>query len=83
MRNYFLFTLLTFSLFIIGCGSRSGPDLSPETSRKTVKNLPYWYLNTPVKEDFTYQATGAHREPLFCNVFLVEVYSQPNHIYPN
>ena len=59
MRNYFLFTLLTFSLFIIGCGSRSGPDLSPEASRKTVKNIPDWYLNTPVNDGYQYAAAEA------------------------
>ena len=59
MRNYFLFILLTISLFIIGCGSRSGPDLSPEASSKTVKNLPDWYKITPVKEGFKYQASEA------------------------
>ena len=59
MRNYFLFTLLTFSLLIIGCGSKSGPDLSPEASSKTVKNLPDWYKITPVKEGFKYQASEA------------------------
>ena len=59
MRNYFLFTLLTFSLFIIGCGSKSGPDLSPEASRKTVKNLPDWYMNTPVKDGYQYSAAEA------------------------
>jgi len=55
----FLFTLLTFSLFIIGCGSKSGPDLSPEASRKTVKNLPVWYMNTPVKDGYQYSAAEA------------------------
>jgi len=59
VRNYFLFILLTISLFIIGCGSRSGPDLSPEASSKTVKNLPDWYKITPVKEGFKYQASEA------------------------
>ena len=59
MRNYFLFILLTFSLFIIGCGSKSGPDLSPEASRKTVKNLPDWYMNTPVKDGYQYSAAEA------------------------
>ena len=59
MRFYFLFILLTISLFIIGCGSRSGPDLSPEASSKTVKNLPDWYKITPVKEGFKYQASEA------------------------
>ena len=59
MRNYFLFTLLTFSLFIIDCGSKSGPDLSPEASRKTVKNIPDWYLNTPVNDGYQYAAAEA------------------------
>ena len=59
MRNYFLFTLLTFSLLIIGCGSKSGPDLSPEASRETVKNLPDWYMNTPVKDGYQYSAAEA------------------------
>ena len=59
MKNYFLFTLLTFSLFIIGCGSKSGPDLSPEASRKTVKNLPDWYMNTPIKDGYQYSAAEA------------------------
>ena len=59
MRNYFLFTLLTFSLFIIGCGSKSGPDLSPEASRKTVKNLPDWYMKTPIKDGYQYSAAEA------------------------
>ena len=59
MRNFFLFTLLTFSLFIIGCGSKSGPDLSPEASRKTVKNLPDWYMNTPIKDGYQYSAAEA------------------------
>ena len=59
MRNYFLFTLLIFGLLIIGCGSKSGPDLSPEASRKTVKNLPDWYMNTPVKDGYQYLAAEA------------------------
>ena len=59
MRNYFLFTLLTLSLFIIGCGTRSGPDLSPEASSKTVKNLPDWYMNTPGKDGYQYSAAEA------------------------
>ena len=59
MRNYILFTLLIFGLLIIGCGSKSGPDLSPEASRKTVKNLPDWYMNTPVKDGYQYSAAEA------------------------
>ena len=59
MRNYLYFTLLIFGLLIIGCGSKSGPDLSPEASRKTVKNLPDWYMNTPVKDGYQYSAAEA------------------------
>ena len=59
MRNYLLLTLLIFGLSIIGCGSKTGPDLSPEASRKTVKNLPDWYMNTPVKDGYQYSAAEA------------------------
>ena len=56
--NYIIYITIC-SLLLTGCGSQSGPDLSPEASRKTVKNLPDWYLNTPVKEGFKYQAAEA------------------------
>ena len=59
MKNYLLFTLLTFGLLIIGCGSKGGPDLSPEASTKTVKNIPDWYLNTPVNDGYQYAAAEA------------------------
>ena len=59
MKNYLLFTLLTFGLLIIGCGSKGGPDLSPEASRKTIKTAPDWYLSPPSKEGFIGQATTA------------------------
>ena len=59
MKNVYITSITVFGLLFIGCGSRSGPDLSPEASRKTVKNLPDWYLNTPVKEGFKYQTAEA------------------------
>ena len=59
MKNYLLFTLLTSGLLIMGCGSKGGPDLSPEASTKTVKNLPDWYLNTPVNDGYQYAAAEA------------------------
>jgi len=59
MKNYFILSLLTFVLLIIGCGSKGGPDLSPEASIKTVKNLPDWYLNTPIKDGYQYAAAEA------------------------
>ena len=59
MKNMYIISITVLGLLFIGCGSRSGPDLSPEASRKTVKNLPDWYLNTPVKEGFKYQTAEA------------------------
>ena len=59
MNKFYIIFLTIFGLIFIGCGSKSGPDLSPEASRKTVKNLPDWYLNTPVKEGFKYQTAEA------------------------
>ena len=59
MQKYLLITIITFGLIIIGCGSKTGPDLSPEASTKTVKNLPDWYLNTPVNDGYQYAAAEA------------------------
>ncbi len=51
-----LFLILTI---IIGCGSKKGPDLSPEVSRKTLKSAPKWFLTTPEKEGYRYAASTA------------------------
>ena len=59
MKNYFLLTIMTIGLLLIGCGSKSGPDLSPEASRKTVKNLPDWYISPPQLDDYKYAAAEA------------------------
>ena len=59
MKISYISYMTIISLLFIGCGSRSGPDLSPEASSKTVKNLPDWYKITPVKEGFKYQASEA------------------------
>ena len=59
MQKYLLITIMTFGLLIIGCGSKTGPDLSPEASTKTVKNLPDWFLNTPVNDGYQYAAAQA------------------------
>ena len=49
-----LILLLTSSLFIFNCASKGSPDLTPEPSRKTMTNMPEWFLNTPVKEGIIY-----------------------------
>jgi len=57
-----LFTIMTFSLlllFSVNCGSRKGPDLSPEASRKTISNLPNWFMDIPSKEGFRYETSTA------------------------
>ena len=59
MKILYIISFTFFGLLFINCGSKCGPDLSPEASRKTVKNLPDWYLNTPVNEGFKYQAAEA------------------------
>ena len=59
MNKFFITSITIIGFLFLGCGSKSGPDLSPEASRKTVKNLPDWYLNTPVKEGFKYQTAEA------------------------
>ena len=53
---------------IIGCGSVGGPDLSPEPTRKIMKNIPDWYLNTPSKEGFRYEAATATSQDLQLSV---------------
>ena len=56
MKRNFYSIFMLISLFLIGCGSKSGPDLSPEASRKTLKNVPDWYIDNPIKEGFIYEA---------------------------
>ena len=56
MKKYFYLSIIIYSLILVGCGRKSGPDLSPEASRKTLKNVPGWYLESPVKEGFIYDA---------------------------
>ena len=48
-----------YSLLLIGCGHKGGPDLSPEASRKTIKSAPDWFVNPPHKESFKEQASTA------------------------
>jgi len=59
MKISYISYMTIISLLFIGCGSKSGPDLSPEASRKTVKNLPDWYINTPQLDGFKYAAAEA------------------------
>ncbi len=46
-------------LIIINCGAKSGPDLSPDASKQTIKSSPDWFLNPPYKEGFKSNASSA------------------------
>ena len=59
MRQVSLQIVLLVLFLFVGCGSKSGPDLSPEASSKTVKNVPDWYLDTPTNEGYLYAAANA------------------------
>ena len=55
--------ILFITLFLSGCGSSKGPNLSPEPTRKVMKNIPDWYIKTPKKEGFRYAgATATSRD---------------------
>ena len=59
MNKLYIISVTIFGLLFIGCGSRSGPDLSPEAASKTVKNVPDWYLETPKVGGYLYSAANA------------------------
>ena len=59
MNKLFIISITIIGFLFIGCGSKSGPDLSPEASSKTVKNIPDWYLDTPKTEGYLYAASNA------------------------
>ena len=59
MNKLIIISITIIGFLFIGCGSKSGPDLSPEASSKTVKNVPDWYLETPKTEGYLYAASNA------------------------
>jgi len=58
----------TLILISVNCGSKAGADLSPEPTRKVMKNIPDWYLNAPVKEGFRYETAVATSQDLQLSV---------------
>ena len=52
MKEYYM--IIAATLILTGCFNNSGPDLSPEASKKVLKNLPDWFMMTPEKEGFKY-----------------------------
>ena len=55
----FALLMLIGGMILAGCGSKGGPDLSPEASRKTIKTAPNWFLNPPLKDGFMTNAATA------------------------
>ena len=58
MKLHHIIYIIICSLLLTGCSSRSGPDLSPEASSKNVKNVPDWYIETPIVEGYLYDAAN-------------------------
>ena len=54
-----IIVLLSLFVIFIGCAGKKGPDLSPDASRKTIGNMPEWFMNPPKKEGFRYNAGTA------------------------
>ena len=45
MKNNLFYIIIASSLILSGCGSKGGPDLSPDASRKTIGNVPDWFMD--------------------------------------
>ena len=58
MNKLYILSITILYLLFIGCGPKLGPNLSPEASSKTVKNVPDWYLETPNNEGYVYAAAN-------------------------
>ena len=63
ISKYLIVPVIT--LMLLGCGgSVGGPDLSPEPTRKVMKNIPDWYLEPPPKEGYRYETGSATSQDL-------------------
>ena len=56
--NYIPLIILS-TMFLTGCGSKGGPDLTPEASKRTIRSAPDWFLNPPLKEGFITNSSSA------------------------
>ena len=59
MDNKHSILYLILALVVINCGAKSGPNLSPDASKKTIMSSPDWFLNPPYKEGFKSNASSA------------------------
>lgn len=65
MANQSLKLILTLMLSFIAfnCGA-GNPDLSPEPTRKVMKNIPEWFMTTPAKQGYRYETASATSQDL-------------------
>jgi len=49
---------------LFNCAGNKGQDLSPDADRKTIKNIPDWFIDTPVKEGYKYHSATATSQDL-------------------
>ncbi len=68
MKSYYIFYTAIYILFLVGCSSKSGPDLTPDASRKTIKSAPDWYFDLPQKEGFVSNASSATSQDMQMSV---------------
>ena len=59
-------TVCSVLLILISCASPPGtaPDLTPEPTRKSVSNIPDWYLNTPSESGYRFETGTATSQDL-------------------
>ena len=59
-------TVSSALLILISCASPpvSGPELTPEPTRKSVSNIPDWYLNTPSESGYRFETGSATSQDL-------------------
>ena len=58
---------LTLAFIAFNC-SNSGPDLSPEPTRKVMKNIPDWYIDLPKQDGYRYETRLAPSQDLQLSV---------------
>tara|TARA_B100001029_G_C15054331_1_gene453163 strand:- start:162 stop:773 length:612 start_codon:yes stop_codon:yes gene_type:complete len=58
-KNMKKIILITMLVLFIGCAGSKGPDLSPNASRKTISNMPEWFMNPPKRDGFRFNASTA------------------------
>ena len=68
MKLHYIFYITIYMLFLMGCSSKSGPDLTPDASRKTINSGPDWYSNPPQKEGFILASGSATSQDMQMSV---------------